>query len=288
MRIIKLNRDELWNGLESTNRKTSLCNGIIRDWVSWQLSGQRYETEWSALKACLKMLSPSGESLSAGQPKRINVQDEREIPTIVMPYGSVALVHSSAGIQRIIGLAYTLVWAWHRHIRNAELLRKEPQRNLVLIVDEVEAHLHPRWQKTIAPALMNAVNSLSSFISPQIHIATHSPIVMASVETIFDENTDDFHHLKLVDREVVLEELTFHKRGTADSWLMSEAFDETVPRSNFGEEAIQDALDLQLVDEPSKTAVLEVDSRLRKYLGEMDEFWPRWTYFFKKHTSNKI
>lgn len=277
-----LSRDDLWRGLESSDRRKWLCNGIIRDWVSWQLSGPRYEREWQALKACLKMLSPSGESLAAGQPTRISVEDAREIPTIIMPYGPVPLIYASAGVQRIVALAYVLVWSWFRHSTNSELLRQEPQRNLVLIVDEVEAHLHPRWQKTIVPALMSAVQNLSSSISPQIHLATHSPMVMASAETIFDDTKDDFHHLRLVEREIILEELPFHKQGTSDRWLMSEAFDETVPRSSPAEKAIKEAVILQLAEFVSEERVREVDNRLKMHLDEMDDFWPRWTYFAKQ------
>ena len=282
-KFLNLSREQLWNGLVSTDKKTSLCNGIIRDLVSWQLSGSRYEHEWNALKACLKTLSPSNEPLSAGQPIRIDVEDQREIPTIVMPYGPVALTHASAGIQRIIALAYTLVWTWFRHTSNAEILRQEPQRNFVLIVDEVEAHLHPRWQKTIVPALMNAVENLSAFISPQIHLATHSPLVMASAEEVFDEDKDNFHHLRLINREVVLEVVSFQKQGTADNWLMSEAFDQTVPRSSNAENAIQDALDLQLAEKVSKSQVKDVNDRLIVHLDDLDDFWPRWTYFAKQH-----
>ena len=47
-------------------------------------------------------------------------------------------------------------------------------RGLVLI-DEVEAHLHPAWQRALLPAL------LAAFPVAQFVVTTHSPVVLASV-----------------------------------------------------------------------------------------------------------
>ncbi|MCP4702626.1 MAG: ATP-binding protein [Gammaproteobacteria bacterium] len=275
--------DALWNGLSAPDGKGWLCNGLIRDWVSWQLSGARYKNRWQALLACLNSLSPSGEPMRPGDPVRISITDEREMPALYMPYGLVPLVNASAGVQRAVALAYVLVWTWFRHVDNSELLRREPANRVVLIVDEVEAHLHPRWQRVIIPALMAAAKELCSSLSPQIHVATHSPMVMASAEVVFDEEKDGFHHLRLNGNEVVLEEIPFVKRGCADLWLMSEAFGLAMPRSLPGEEAINDAKKLQLSEEPSLQQVKAVHKRLMRFLAQDDDFWPRWRFFAKQH-----
>jgi predicted ATP-binding protein involved in virulence len=44
----------------------------------------------------------------------------------------------------------------------------------VLLIDEIDAHLHPRWQRTILPALREA------FPEVQIIVSTHSPFVISS------------------------------------------------------------------------------------------------------------
>lgn len=278
-----LTRDRLWNGLATPDSQSWLCNGLIRDWVSWQLSGTRYENRWQALLSCLKSLSPSDESIKPGEPMRLSIIDEREVPTLHMPYGLVPIIHASAGLQRAIALAYVLVWTWFRHTENSELLRRDPQNRVVLMIDEVEAHLHPRWQRVIIPALMAAVKELSLSLHPQIHVATHSPMVMASTEVIFDELQDNFHHLRLDGNKVVLEELPFIKRGRADLWLMSEAFGLEMPRSMPGEEAIKDAKNLQFKENPSSQQVQAVHERLVRFLAQDDDFWPRWRFFAKQH-----
>ena len=45
-----------------------------------------------------------------------------------------------------------------------------------MIIDEIESHLHPRWQRRILPALKAALPKT------QIIVATHSPFVISSTE----------------------------------------------------------------------------------------------------------
>jgi hypothetical protein len=288
---VLLDRKELWDGkrVESSLGDQWLCNGLLRDWVTWQTGGDRYKDQFAALKTCLDRLSPSRtEALVPGEPTRIP-PDTREIPTLKMTYGEIPVLLASAGVQRILGVAYILVWAWFEHLTTSQAIRKGPQRRLVFIIDEVEAHLHPRWQRVIVPALVDVINLLSEEITPQVHLATHSPMVMASTETIFSKNTDELHHLRL-DKErgdVELDELPFVKRGTVDQWLISEVFELNQARSVPAEEAIEDAKSLQESDTPDHGTVRTVNDRLVATLAPDDDFWPRWRFFAKKHGVDK-
>lgn len=49
------------------------------------------------------------------------------------------------------------------------------ERNFILLLDEIEIHLHPAWQRKILPVVQDL------FKNAQIFIATHSPFVVASV-----------------------------------------------------------------------------------------------------------
>ena len=132
---------------------------------------------------------------------------------------------------------------------------------------------------------MAAIEELSVGLTPQLHIATHSPMVMASAEPLFNEATDDLHHLKLDGKLVILEELPFIRRGTADKWLMSDVFALPLARSVPGEKAIEAAKALQQLDtnEVNSDVVREIHERLVKFLASDDAFWPRWTYFAEQH-----
>jgi predicted ATP-binding protein involved in virulence len=154
---------------------------------------------------------------------------------------------------------------------------------MVVLVDEMEAHLHPRWQRAVLPALMSIAEMLAVELEAQYIVATHSPLVMASAEAIFNSETDSLVHLDLAGSgEVSLSEIDFIKFGDVSSWLTSPVFELRHARSKEAETAIEEAKALQLQVNPSIEKVREVSSRLVKYLAQDDKFWPRWMYFAEK------
>jgi predicted ATP-binding protein involved in virulence len=161
---------------------------LIRDWITWQF--QRPET-LSLLAETIEGLSPSSdEIIRPGKPMRLYIDDAREFPTITLPYGTVPAILASAGMKRILALAYLLVWTWTEHLAASELRREEPTNKLLFLWDEVESHLHPQWQRVILPALLKVVERLRSDIHVQVLATTHAPLVLASLETVFDEQRD--------------------------------------------------------------------------------------------------
>lgn len=170
-------------------------NGLYRDLVTWQLKAG---DELRAFEAVLHRLSVPGELvLRLGQPRRLRLGDTQEYPTLALPNGDTALPLASAGIQAICNLAYLLVWSWSEQ-RQARVLIGEPLApRSVLLVDEIEAHLHPRWQRIVLPALLSAASSLSEDCAVQLLASTHSPLVMASLGPHFDADRDAVVELEL-------------------------------------------------------------------------------------------
>lgn len=275
-------QNDIWYGLTAPNSREPLCNGLLRDWVAWQTSGIRYQDRWQIFVSALKTLAPLGEGMEPVEPRRLDFSD-LEMPILRLPYGEVPIMQTSAGVQRTVALAYILVWSWFRHLENSAIIRVEPQKRLVLLIDEIEAHLHPRWQRVIVPSLMAVIGKIAPSIAPQMHLATHSPLIMASLETEFDEDIDDLHNLKLEQSGVFLRELEFIKRGRVDLWLMSELFGLGHARSVPAEEAIEAAKKVQLERNPDPSNVKEINQKLLESLAQDDDFWPRWRYFAKKY-----
>lgn len=165
------------------------------------------------------------------------------------------------------------------HAVAAALKKRNPSRSLVLLIDEVEGHLHPKWQRTVLPSLLRALGGEDL----QILATTHSPMVLASVEATFDEDRDAWFDLDLEGGAAVLRKRPYVRLGEIGNWLTSEAFDLAQPRSLEGERAVQGALRLMR----SKTAPLSeieaADQELRKAgLSDIDTFWVRWSYFVEK------
>jgi hypothetical protein len=152
----------------------------------------------------------------------------------------------------------------------------------------MEAHLHPRWQRLILPALLDVSEDLATELQVQFIIATHSPLVMASAEPRFDAEKDKLFHLDLVsedlfESEVVLEEIPFTRYGPVDNWLMSEVFELPETRNPDAAAAIEQAKKLQLEENPNPQAVSAVSEELKRLLAVDDQFWPLWKYFAEQH-----
>ncbi|MGE6762740.1 AAA family ATPase [Corallococcus interemptor] len=264
--------DELWNRLEKDGR--TLCNGLIQDWVAWQIKNAE---PFQRLKRVLATLSPGAqEPLVPGDPTRISIDDVRDIPTLQMPYGVVPLTHVSAAVKRIVGLAYLLVWAWEEHVRAAEFRREPVTDHIVLLVDEMESHLHPRWQRLILPSLLEVVRALREDVKVQVIAVTHSPLVLASAEPLFDEAQDALFMFDLVDWEVKVTKAEWRPRGDANAWLTSEVFDLKEPRSVEAEQAITAAKAALKDPNLPIEEVRRIHNDLYRVLRDTDPFWPRW------------
>jgi hypothetical protein len=86
----------------------------------------------------------------------------------------------------------------------------------------------------------------------------------------------------LVKGEVTLEKMPWYKRGGAEEWLTSEAFD--LDSTGSLENARVKNLAAKALNNPklSKKKFLELDTELRNVLPEMDEFWIRWRFIGEK------
>ncbi|HYO55580.1 AAA family ATPase [Archangium sp.] len=132
------------------------------------------------------------------------------------------------------------------HIAAAEVRGDDPAREIIFLIDEIEAHLHPQWQRRIVPAVLNVMDALTGSHGSRVQLitATHSPLVLASVEPLVDVKKDAWFDLDLEEARVVLRKRQFVRRGEVSNWLTSEAFNLKKARSLEAESAIETALAL--------------------------------------------
>ncbi|MRG96502.1 AAA family ATPase [Polyangium spumosum] len=284
--VFHFSANEIIHGSRQNGR--DIIRGLIADWVTWQErkpetpSGQAF----AHLCRILEILSPNpagGELIRPARAVRLFVDDAREFPTIDVGYGNVPIIHASAGLRRIISLAYLTVWAWHEHIEASRLLKQEPVRNIVFLMDEVENHLHPEWQRRILPALLEVLEGLGEGMQVQAHITTHAPMVLASLEPHWNDETDELFVFDLKDGRVVLDAEELVTRGDASRWLTSHVFKLPMARSIEAERAIEDAKAVMRGEEPQFHKTPEdIDQALHHTLPGQDPFWPRWLVFMEK------
>lgn len=315
----QFSKDEVWEGLPTNDgsQKNVACNGLLRDVESWRLKNSG---EFILLGKVLNQLSPGeNEVLKIGEGVRVRVNDVRDIPTLIMPYGAVPVTQAAAGMKRVLALAYLLVWAWEEHCRAAKLRKETPTGRVVLLFDEVEAHLHPKWQRVFLPALMEVVRILvrhgkarnvvdTLLFNPgsraksllakekpqslQVIATTHAPLVLASAETGWNKSADKLFDLDLdKNRRVHLQEVPFEKHGNAVSWLESGSFDLTRAYSVTAEHAMENADAFMRKHPDATTAPVrekeQIHRELMATLGGDDEYWPNWRPFYEHRKGNR-
>lgn len=267
---------DVWDGLTIGDRRVS--EGLERDWVSWQ---EGRKPQFEALENVLRVLSPATEPLRAGKPRRLFIGEGRDRPMLIVGAREVPVALASAGVRRVLALAYFLVWAWYEHRFAAELLNRKSEDRFVILFDEPETHLHPRWQRTIVPSVLEAVDTLrdATGATPQLIIATHAPLVLASIEPLFSPELDELFHLSATDRTVVLEKGGWATQGDVSGWLLSDVFGLEQARSLEAEKAIEAAEAFMRGESKlpkgldSKSAIHQ---ELQRLLPADDQFWPRW------------
>lgn len=279
-RTYSFSQEEVWRGIESDDKSKWLCNGLIRDWVSWQ---NEQRPAFTVLKKVLSTLAPDGgDPFEPGTPIRLHPDDDQLHPTIRTAFGDIPIILASEAIQRMCALAYLLVWTWNGHQAAAVLRGWPPTQRIVLLFDELEAHLHPKWQRSILPALMEAIRDLSNRAKVQLIGVTHAPLLLSSVEQVFDPSKDQLFTIEPHEGAAVVHPVPFLKRGDVDAWFLSEMFrlPSTLPIP--AEEAVQEAK--AWLNDPHRdlAEATRLQGALASTLSEADPFWPVWKYHLEQ------
>ncbi|WP_437648922.1 AAA family ATPase [Sorangium sp. So ce362] len=272
--------NQIWNGLRRDDKP--FCNGLVQDWVTWQLeaAGGDENHPFHLLCRVLDQLSHPEEKMTPGKPVRLYLDDVRKFPTIELPYGTIPIVHASAGMKRILELSYLIAWSWSEHVQASRLIGWQPSDRIVLLVEEPETHLHPRWQRHIVPALLGVLGGLSPSMRPQVLLTTHSPLVLASMEPHFKPARDKLFVFELDGADVTVRELPWTKRGDAIGWLTSPVFGLEQARSIEAECAVEAAEAFMRGETGALPEGLrnedDIHRELVRLLPDQDRFWPRW------------
>jgi predicted ATPase len=229
-------------------------------WNDLILEKSEEEEILNKFEKILEILSSNSIKLELPQTKQCDdvlvVINGQHIPLGIAP----------ASIRRLVSLAYLLVLVCHSKLKFS----------LVLLLDEAEAHLDPQTQRTLLKGLLAAIKSLN--IPSQIILTTHSPLILASAEPIFDPKQDTLFNLNLKEQQ------DFIPHGDVSNWLTS-TFNLKDARSLEAEMAIEKARALlqKPITEVTREEQKAVDEELRRAgLSDIDPFWVRWGMFMEE------
>ena len=114
-------------------------------------------------------------------------------------------------IQRLISL---LGQMYSVHVLNNTDISELCNTPGLLMIDEAENHLHPKWQKTFINSILEIFPNL------QIIATTHSPFIVSSVE-----NAKVFVCKSMKDHSIVVDETEEYSNKPVEEILSSEVFD---------------------------------------------------------------
>ena len=174
---IDLSRIEAFaNALNAGANFTAMCQWLyLRENEELRAQAASRETEstaFSSLHSIRQVLKHTIEGVERiyfdGSPPRlmIDLQNSKDSPQVL------ELAQLSDGYRNLLAL----VLDFARRLAQANPNWPNPlEAPGILLIDEVELHLHPRWQQTIIPGLRSA------FPNTQLIVSTHSPAVLTTV-----------------------------------------------------------------------------------------------------------
>ena len=235
--------EEVWTGLvvPIQGKATKVCKGLLDDWSSWiRENGENARR----MAEVVGTLTVGGEPCTVGPILRLSVDDAQDIPSIKTEYSNaVPIVHASSAVRRITGLAYMLVWSWSEHVRAATQLDVRIAGQVILLFDEIDAHLHPRWQRAIVPAILRVMDT--SPITTRAYSSSRPPTRRSCSpqwSLTSTKTADRLFHLDIRNGRVHLDVVPWAAQGDAVNWLVSDVFGLRQARSVEAEGAIEAAL----------------------------------------------
>jgi len=257
----------LQGDVENQDLTTLLCHF---EWLRTS-SDEKERREGEALYAAAKRIVEAG-LLDGGELVRIERktltpmvrQAGQEVPIGQLSSGNLYLV------QRMIGLLGKMMAAHELMGSAPEDICRTPG---VLLIDEAENHLHPRWQKRLLPSLR------AIFPGVQIIAATHSPFVLASAS---GARVYVCRYEPGATACTIHEETQEYASRPIEDILLSEAFDETQPFNeeisrllaqrqqaiSSGDVGARRRIEEELLRRnPERFAYLEVEAKLAAFTG---------------------
>lgn len=153
-------------GKEMPNVKQWLINRYFQIEKDWAINEKR---NWEWLVNNLEQLGPQDSQFSF-------VEIKRDLEPVFSVSGNKCYLEElSSGYQAILSIIFC-VFDWIEGTNEAEMMIVENAQGTVLI-DELDAHLHPEWQLTIRKSLETIFPRL------QFIITTHSPHLIASAKS---------------------------------------------------------------------------------------------------------
>ena len=168
------------NSLYEARKRHLTGTSLIRDEDIIQqiidLDYRSYRRSRSVYREIVVKISKLASEITEGFPIEFLgvAEDARGLfPLFRTPDGDVPFNVLSQGTQSIIQWLACFLIGYAKYYDFPDNLEDKPS---IFIVDEIDAHLHPSWQRRVIPALIR------NFPKLQIFCSTHSPLMLAGLK----------------------------------------------------------------------------------------------------------
>ena len=137
-----------------------------------------YRKDRTAIREAVKMVFSVSSEIVQGFPMEfLDILDDEENGGMFLgmktPFGTVPFDTLSQGTQSIVHSLARFILGYAEFYDFPPNLQDKPG---ILIIDEIDAHLHPSWQRQVIPTLTR------NFPNLQIFCSTHSPMMLAGLK----------------------------------------------------------------------------------------------------------
>lgn len=147
--------------------------------IAWQK--EKPVREYEAVKQVIS------KAMSKLEKHSVHIFYDKQVEELMYQFSDTTLPISSlsAGYQSLIWMCFDI--AYRMAVLNPALIDKINEAPGIVMIDELDVHLHPQWQWLVIDVLRSA------FPNVQFIATTHSPLIIASAKDVWCVNISDIH-----------------------------------------------------------------------------------------------
>ena len=135
-----------------------------------------YRLDRPEIRRVIELIGSIASEVTSGFPLSflgVGKDEDGLYPRFKTPAGKLPLDSLSQGTQSVVHCIARFVLGFAEYYDFSRELQDHPA---ILVIDEIDAHLHPSWQRQFIPTLMKHFKNLQLFCS------THSPLMLAGLD----------------------------------------------------------------------------------------------------------
>ena len=136
-----------------------------------------YRRERSEIRQTVDQIATIASEITEGFPVQfLDIREDKRglYPAVKTPSGEIPIDSLSQGTLSIIYFLSHLIFGYTEYYGFVKDVFERPG---VAVIDEIDAHLHPAWQRRMIPTLR------SHFPNLQLFCSTHSPLLLGGLQT---------------------------------------------------------------------------------------------------------